>query len=128
MQTTDSSHQDVESLATKLATFTQSLSPGERAMFELVEAQLAGLVIEDDEAVVGYSFNPYLLDIAQQRQAEFQADAAPDHQVRAYQAATWATETGTDTGSQRSGYWRTVLGSLTTQPQTRWATDASSTT
>ncbi len=119
MDNTQISHQDVEALASKLAGFTQSLSPGERAAFEMLEAQLAEYALGDDEDVQGYTFNPQLLDIAAQRQNEYRAAAAAERQRRSVQAAD-----GGDTATQRAGFWRTVLGSLATQHGLRPATDA----
>ena len=50
------SDQDIESLARKLAEFTESLSPGERMAFEVIEQHLIAEVNADEMDVSGFSF------------------------------------------------------------------------
>ena len=50
------SDQDIESLARKLAEFTESLSPGERMAFEVIEQHLFSEVNADEMDVSGFAF------------------------------------------------------------------------
>ena len=50
------SDQDIESLARKLAEFTESLSPGERMAFEVIEQHLITEVNADEMDVSGFAF------------------------------------------------------------------------
>lgn len=83
--------QDIESLARKLAEFTESLTPGERMAFEVIEQHLIMEVNSDDMDVSGFSFTG--LDT-------MGADAHRQDLLR--QAAPRASE-------DRQGFWQTIL-------------------
>jgi hypothetical protein len=90
------SDQDIESLARKLAEFTESLTPGERLAFELIEQQFVTEVNADEMDVSGFEFTG--LDT-------MGADAHREdllRQVRAQRAP-----------QNREGFWQSVLSALT---------------
>lgn len=90
------SDQDIESLARKLAEFTESLTPGERLAFELIEQHLVTEVNADEMDVSGFEFTTIDTMGAEAHREELlrQAGAkrAPEH---------------------REGVWQTILSALT---------------
>lgn len=88
--------QDIESLARKLAEFTESLTPGERLAFELIEQHLVTEVNADEMDVSGFEFTT--LDT-------MRADAHREELLRQARS-TRAPE-------QREGVWQAILSALT---------------
>jgi len=89
---------DVRSLSEKLATFCQSLQPGERAAFESVEQYLAAVAGEDAAEIQGYVYV-----------VEDETTGAVGVTAVEETGATTPTATPTD----RATLWRTVLTNLT---------------
>lgn len=89
------SDQDIESLARKLAEFTESLSPGERMAFEVIEQHLMTEISADELDVSGFEFTG--LDT-------MGADAHREELLRQGQTRR-APET-------REGFWKSILTSL----------------
>jgi hypothetical protein len=88
------SDQDIESLARKLAEFTESLSPGERMAFEVIEQHLIAEVNADEMDVSGFSFSG--LDT-------MGADAHREDLLRQVQARQGrAPESG-------QGFWQSII-------------------
>lgn len=88
------SDQDIESLARKLAEFTESLTPGERMAFELIEQHLVAEVNADEMDVSGFTTI-----------GTMSADAhrgEPPRQTRSSGAP-----------ERREGGWQTILSALT---------------
>ena len=98
MNTTDTrvSDQDIESLARKLAEFTESLSPGERMAFEMIEQQFVSEVNADEMDVTAFEFTG--LDT-------MGADAHREDLLR--EARTRRAP------ANRAGFWQSVLSTLT---------------
>ncbi|MGH9174063.1 MAG: hypothetical protein ACRD1H_06880 [Vicinamibacterales bacterium] len=90
------SDQDIESLARKLAEFTQALSPGERLAFELIEQQMVSLVNAEEMDVTGFEQTD--LDT-------MGADAHREELLRQGQTRR--------APRNREGFWQAVLASLT---------------
>jgi hypothetical protein len=84
--------QDIESLARKLAEFTESLTPGERMAFEVIEQHLITEVNADDMDVTGFSFTGLDTMGADAHREDLLRQAAP----------TRASE-------DRQGFWQTIL-------------------
>lgn len=89
------SDQDIESLARKLAEFTESLSPGERMAFEVIEQHLVAEVNADEMDVSGFEFTG--LDT-------MGADAHREDLLRQGQVQR-APE-------NRAGFWQSILSTL----------------
>jgi hypothetical protein len=90
------SDQDIESLARKLAEFTESLSPGERMAFEVIEQHLIAEVNADEMDVSGFSFSG--LDT-------MGADAHREDLVRQARPGGRAPESG-------PGFWKSIITAL----------------
>ena len=87
--------QDIESLARKLAEFTESLTPGERIAFELIEQHLVMEVNADEMDVSGFEFTSLDTLGADAHREELLRQA---RQTRAPEA--------------RKGAWQTILSAL----------------
>lgn len=89
--------QDIESLARKLAEFTESLTPGERLAFELIEQHLVTEVNADEMDVSGFEYTSL----------DAQRDELP-REVRTRRAP-----------ANRTGFWQSVLSTLSGGDQPR---------
>lgn len=89
------SDQDIESLARKLAEFTESLTPGERMAFEVIEQHLVAEVNADEMDVSGFEFNG--LDT-------MGADAHRDDLLRQARPRR--------TSEESTGFWQSILSAL----------------
>lgn len=89
------SDQDIESLARKLAEFTESLSPGERMAFEVIEQHLLSEAGADEMDVSGFELTN--LDT-------MGADAHRQDLLR--QAHTQRAP------EDREGFWQSILSAL----------------
>jgi hypothetical protein len=81
--------QDTQTLATKLAEFATTLTPGERAAFEVIEEHMTTTVGTGDETIEGYTMTGTATETT----------------------TTTPTETTTTT---RTAFWNTVMTTLTT--------------
>jgi|GEM_PF-6068914 len=89
------SDQDIESLARKLAEFTESLSPGERMAFEVIEQHLIAEVNADDMDVSGFSFTTLETMGADAHRQDLLRQAGQER-----------------TGDDRQGFWQSILTAL----------------
>ena len=89
------SDQDIESLARKLAEFTESLSPGERMAFEVIEQHLIIEVNADEMDVSGFELTD--LDT-------MSADAHREDLLRQVRVQR--------VPENREGFWKSVLSAL----------------
>ena len=92
------SEADVNSLASKLADFCDSLAPGERAAFEYVEQYLAAVASDDATDIESYVFI-------------VEDETAGDLGVASFEEST-ASAAATLAQDDRATLWRTVLGNL----------------
>lgn len=92
--------QDIESLANKLAAFTKTLSPGELAAFELVEAQLAAATGASEPDVQGFDFGRLdMMGADAHRQEMLRSSRVAQH--TGGRAAVWQSVIGSFTGAKR---------------------------
>jgi hypothetical protein len=89
------SDQDIESLARKLAEFTESLSPGERMAFEVIEQHLIIQIDADEMDVSGFEFTGLDTMGADAHREELLRQARPSR----------AAQSG-------EGFWKTILSAL----------------
>ncbi len=103
------SERDARSLAEKLAAFSQTLTPGELAAFQLIERELGHLAAEEGVDVEGYLMpHPVISEmVAKTRRDDMLAEAERERQARE------ATSVPTPGAITRSGFWYTILSVLT---------------
>lgn len=89
------SDQDIDSLARKLAEFTESLTAGERLAFEVIEQHLASEITADEMDVSGFEFTGLDTMGADAHRQDLLREARPGR----------ATETG-------DGFWKSILSAL----------------
>jgi hypothetical protein len=101
--------QDVRSLADKLAAFSQTLSSGELAAFEMIEQHVVTSTEAVDPDVLGYYMSQNDITLADMHRQEMLAEAAQRRPSRSNAQASGATAPE----RSRSGLWQSLMLALT---------------
>jgi len=109
MAQTPISNQDAGALAEKLAAFSETLAPGELAIFEMLEQHLGTQITGADDDVSGYMMQ--LDQMAALRQQDLLAEA--DRERLARQAVQTRPPGDSRSKSTRAGFWTVLITSLT---------------
>jgi hypothetical protein len=106
MDSTTTSTDDARTLATKLATFYETLTPGEQQLFNSLETQLATLTTTGEgDDVEGYMMPGWGGYDAAAAQHPTITDA-----LREAESGRPRAPRRTPTTEQRTGFWQTLLG------------------
>ena len=105
MDTTTTNTDDARTLATKLTTFYETLTPGEQQLFNALETQLATLTTGEGDDVEGYMMPDYGSYTSRAGEHPLITDA-----LREAESGRPRAGGRTPTTEQRTGFWQTLLG------------------